>query len=175
MKLLPSEIMRTRQRYNIGIKLAALQAVIFLFLVLFVMVIDFSIRSHESQSTYLSMQLQDVRFIESEALVAILREYNANENAQAEIAQWLDLPLFNTDRLDMIEETLPSGVQLFSIDKNERGASLTLQTRNLSLVDIHREALMSTGLISWVQLDSATSGIGGIIQYSLSLNWHHEG
>lgn len=175
MKLFPQEILRSRQRYNIGIKLAALQAVIFLFLMLFVAAVDASIRHRENQSMYLNMQLQDIRFLESEEVALLLREYRANEVSQAQVAYWLELPHFNTDRLNMVQETLPFGVQLLSVDIDEGGAFLTVQARNLSLADIHREAWISTGLVDRVQLDSATSNTDGTVQYRLSLRWCHEG
>ena len=175
VKLFPQEILRSRQRYNIGIKLAALQAVIFLFLMLFVAAVDASIRHRENQSMYLNMQLQDIRFLESEEVALLLREYRANEVSQAQVAYWLELPHFNTDRLNMVQETLPFGVQLLSVDIDEGGAFLTVQARNLSLADIHREAWISTGLVDRVQLDSATSNTDGTVQYRLSLRWCHEG
>jgi len=154
--------------------MAAIQAVIFLILVLLVWVFDLTIGLRDIRAAGLDMRLSDERFVSSEAAAASLREYHAGRIAQDEMVSWLELPMFNVKRLDMVKETMPPGVELIQLDIDELGAVLTFQTANLSLVDIHREAWLSTGLVSRVQLASASSVEEERIRYILNLHWNNE-
>ena len=174
MNLLPPDIIRQRKLYTHCIRLAVIQAVIFLLLILSVWALTLTIGLRETYAIALSMQLQDERFVKSEALVLALREHSAIEAAQQTITDWLALPVFNAERLEMIQETLPAGVQLFNVDIDSHEATLTFYTEDLSLVDLHRDAWISTGLASRVQLVSASVADGGRVQYILSLHWINE-
>jgi len=151
--------------------MAAIQAVIFLLLILLVWAFDITIRWRETQAVNLTTQLSDGRFTNSEAAAALLREHHARDIAQNELSLWLALPVFNMERIDMVKETMPTGVALMLMDMDEHGATLTFQTTNLSLVDIHREAWLASGMVDRVQLVSAVSAEAGKIQYILNLHW----
>ena len=171
MNLLPPAIIRRRRYYSLCLQLAAIQAVIFLLLILSVAVFDLTIRTREAQTIEFDMHLQDERFIESEIAAAALRYHYTREAAQQEITDWLELPFFDIQRLDMIKETLPQGVSLLQLDLEEEGAAMTFLAENLSLSDTHREALIDTGLVSRVRLISATAAYDGSVQYVLALRW----
>lgn len=173
MNLLPPSIMRHRRFYALCIRLAAIQAVIFLVLILSVEGFDLTLRLREAQIIKLDLEMQGEQFVESEAVAFALREHNAREAAQQDAVDWLELPFFNIERLDMMKETLPRGVRLVQIDIDEIGATLTLEAENLSLADIHRETWISTGLVSRVQLTSA-SAREGMVWYVLALRWTDE-
>ena len=173
MNLLPPNLMRYRRLCAVCIRLAAIQAVIFLLLILSVAGFDLTIRLRETQIAELDLLMQSEKFAGSEAVAIALREHYAREAAQQDAVAWLELPFFNMERLDMIKETLPSGVRLIQIDMDEIGATLTLKAENLSLADIHRETWISTGLVSRVQLISATAQ-EGMVRYVLALRWIDE-
>lgn len=173
MNLLPPNIMRHRRIYALCIRLAAIQAVIFLLIILSVMGFDITLRLREAQIAALDLEMQGDHFVKSEAVAIALREHNARETAQQDAVAWLELPFFNMERLDMMKETLPEGVRLIQIDIDEAGATLTLEAENLSLADIHRETWISTGLVSRVQLTSATAQ-EGMVRYVLALRWTDE-
>ena len=173
MNLIPPKIMRNRQLYALCIRLAAIQAVIFLLLILSVVGFDLTLRLRDARIAQLDLEMQGEQFAESEAVAVALREHNAREAAQQDAVDWLELPFFNIERLDMMKETLPRGVNLVQIDIDETGATLTLEAENLSLADIHRETWISTGLVSRVQLISATAQ-EGMVRYVLALRWIDE-
>ena len=174
MNLLPPKIMRRRQIYSECKKLAAIQAVIFLLFILSVASIDRVIVLREGHIAEMNMKLEDERFAESEAIAQAIRNHYAREAAQQAAAAWLELPVFNTERLNMMRETLPHGVSLLNIDINEHGALLTSETMNLSLSDIHRDAWLATGLVSRVQLASAVVTEEKRVRYILALHWAYE-
>ena len=174
MNLLPSDILRKRKLYAELKRLAAVQAVIFLLLILLVWALYLTIRTRETRAEEINIHLQNSRFAESEALARALRDHHARKAAEQSSAYWLELSAFNTKRLDMMYETLPLGVSLIYIDVNERGAVLTGHTEDLSLADIHREAWMSTNLVYRVQLSSATVTETGTVKYVLTLHWTDE-
>lgn len=171
MNLLPTNLMRRKQLCAQCKRLAAVQVVIFLLFVLTVGIIELILHSHETQRAGIILQLQDERFTASETEAQALRDHIAKVEAGQRAVELLDLPVFNTYRLDMICHTLPEGVILTHIDKTETGAILTNYTEDLSLSDIHRDAWMATGLVSRVQLTSAVVTDTGGVRYILSLHW----
>ena len=171
MNLLPPDILRRRRIFTLIIRLTAVQAVIFLSFVLFVLIFDFTLRIYSDRVQYISTQFSDERFTESEAVTQEIREIYANKDRQAEVAYWLEFSFFDSNRLDKIRETLPPGVYLLQADIDEGGALLTVKTLNLSLADIHRDTWVDTGLVSWAQL-SYVSGMGdGVMRYVLNIRW----
>lgn len=175
MNLLPPDIMRRRKLYNGLKKMAAVQAVIFLLSVLLVQVTDLTIRLREVQTVNLEMEIQSERFVKSEAVIQEIREYHVLGAAQYDAVIWLNVPAFNTNRLDMIEATLPMGVRLINIELERSGATISAETENLSLADIHRDEWAATGLVSRAHLTYANVAIDGTVRYILSLRWVEEG
>jgi len=173
MNLLPLDIIKRKQTQSLIIRLAAVQAVIFLLFILFVWSLHLTIGFREQRIAQLDAKLQDERFINSEAIAQALQDRNAQNLAQQEAVQWFELPTFYIERFEMIKETLPPGVRLIHADLDEEGATLSFITNNLSLADIHREAWSDTGLVSRVQLISAVSSaeMQGDIRYVLGLRW----
>ena len=174
MNLLPPEIINRRKFYAQCKKLAAIQAVIFLSFVLIVLGLELIIELADARYAELNMLMADDRFVESERVAQVLREHRAQGVAQQAAATWLELPVFNIKRLEMVKETLPQGVELLHMEMDEFGAILTNYTINLSLADIHRDAWMATGLVSHVQLTSASTREDERIRYVLSIRWSYE-
>jgi len=172
MNLLPSNILHRRKIYAYCSRLAAVQAVIFLLFVLTVWAFNFVIELREARAARISLQIQDERFVKSEEVVQALRNHSAGQAMQEALR--LQLPIFDTKRLDMIKDTLPMGTWLTQVDMDEAGAVLTLLTEDLSLIDIHRDAWIATGLASQVQLASIVSAGGGEMQYILTLRWKYD-
>ena len=171
MNLLPQEIMYKRQRNKLFYKIAAVQAVIFLLVILIVGVLEFSIVLRERKISSLRLEIQHERFTESEAAAAAIRNLHARDAAQLEAAVWLELREFCIMRLDVLKETLPSEVRLVNADMDDYGVFITAQTYCLSLSDIHREKLMLTGLVYQAQMTSATLVEGGQMRYVLVVRW----
>lgn len=171
MNLLPPDIMRKRQRNALLKRLAAIQAVIFLLLILSVYLLHLTISAREARLDEISLLLEDERFVESEAIARALRDHHTQQAEGLAAADRLDLRPFNMERLQMMQETLPPGVSLTRIEMDQWGAILTNYSPNLSLSDIHRDAWMSTDLVSRAQLASVTVAEGDMTRYVLALHW----
>ena len=171
MNLLPPEIIKKRQCNRLYIKMAAIQAVIFLSLILLVWCLDVLIVKRDTQIVELGIKLQDARFAESENLAQAVRENIIGEFNRENILDEIDLPYFNVNRVKELTNTLPVGVRLIYFDTDAEAAVLTAQTSNLSLADVHRDAWIATGLVEQVRLASANSLEGGVIQYVLNIVW----
>ena len=174
MNLLPPQIINRRRLYKECKILAAVQAVIFLSFVLSVFAFDYFILFRDHRINEINIMLEDERFAESEAVAHAIRDHHSWEAAQQATVAWLELPTFNTKRLQMMLETLPQGVSLLNIEVNENGALLTSETFNMSLSDIHRDAWYNTGLVSRVQLSSVVVTDEGALRYILALHWAYD-
>ena len=170
--LFPSAIINKRRRNALFLKLAALQAVILLLIILAVLYTDLTISRNESRLLELSYQQQSQTYNPAEEAARILREFEAQANIQQQAAFLLELPQFNIYRLELLWETIPTGVQLYSAEFDEAGALLTLITNNLSLADIHRYNWENTGLVARAQLISVSSAEDALLRYNLALNWY---
>ena len=174
MNLLPSKIKHRRQIQAECKRLTAVQAVIFLLFVLSVAGLDFIITYREDLFYATGLQMQDERFIRSEAVARVIQDRNLRISEQQAVADWLGLPAFDIARLNMLKETMPTGITMIHADIDEHGAQLTFYTKNLSLADIHRVAWMATGLVDRVSLASTVVTDGGGVQYVLALWWVYE-
>ena len=171
MNLLPAHILHRRQIYAECKKLAALQLVIILLIVLAVYTLDYIIALHVSRAAAALPYINSERFTESEAIARDIQNHNARTTAQHITAAELGLSVFDTKRLDAVAQTLPDGVYLRSVDINEYGAILTAETKNIALSDKHRAALMDTGLISEIQLASVIITEDNTAVYTFALLW----
>ena len=171
MNLLPPKIQKRRKLYTSLKRMAAIQAVIFLSIMLLVTIFDYFISIRIAQASNLRLSLQDERFAQSQAVVQAIQDHHARQAAEAQIADMLGLTTFSTKKLDILQETIPTGVSLLNIDIDTNGAVLTGYTQNLSLSDIHRQALQDTGLVTEVRLTSAIVTYTGGIRYVISLRW----
>jgi len=169
MNLLPPEILQKRQLTSLYIKMAAIQAVIFLLIVLIVAGLSLAIRVKEAQVSDINMKLQEPRFERSEYLVRLIH-VNYSDSI-VNVNEILRLPDFNITWADRLDYTLPTGVQLMQFETDFERATLIAQTRNISLADIHREAWLATGLVHQISMASAIYLDGGVIQYVLDIVW----
>lgn len=174
MNLLPVKIVRRRQLLALAIRLAAIQAVIFLLIILAVWLFDFTIGIRAAFITELDRQISAERFLQSEAAAQALRDFHLHRTAELDLAHWLELPTFESERLSKVKAALPEGVWLLHVNLDEGGAALTLLTRNLSLADIHREAWISSGLVEFAQMTSAVAVEDAMVRYVLTLRWANE-
>ena len=169
MNLLPPKILHKRQQISLYKKMAAIQAVIFLLLILLVTILGLAERTQEAQILELNEKVRDSRFQQSEALARSIQE-DLNLSGSSSIDN-LNLANFDITRINKLDETLPRGVQLIQFDTDAETAILTAQTNNLSLADTHRDAWLATELVYQIRLVSAVYFEDGVIQYVLSIIW----
>ena len=171
MNLLPRKLIQRRQIHTEIKRLAAIQAVIFLLIILLVGVFELFIELRNTQIEEIAIHITDEKFAKSEAIAQEIRNFHTRIANEQVAIEWLELPIFDINRLDMILETLPQGVTLLRIDIDEQRGIVTALTDDLSLSDNHRYAWMSTGLVSRTQLISAIAVEERMIQYVLALHW----
>ena len=172
MNLLPPPLIEKHQKRRLLVRMAVLGAVIFLCLILVVWGLSMTIRAREEQIAVLQAKMEDERFFYSEQIVALLQLHRERQMVQEEIRYLLNLPEFDTHRLDMVATTLPEGVQLLQLTITETEAIITAITADLRRADFHRYSLLETGLVSEVQLDEAIRMEGGTVRYTLIMWWN---
>ncbi|MCL1989151.1 MAG: hypothetical protein FWG64_14445 [Firmicutes bacterium] len=174
MNLLPTKIISTRTVSGQIKKLATVQIVIIGVFAMALLAITLTANFQQTQAQILGQQLQHDRFSHSEEMQQIVQDYQMQTHYEQSIASHLNLPVFNIDKLQMIQQTLPDGVILLNATVDDIGATLFLDTDNLALADVHRDAWVNTGLTSRVQMTSATLTEDSQIRYVLSVVWQNE-
>jgi hypothetical protein len=172
--LLPGWVRRLHSRRRWGIRLAAAQAVIILFLSALAGWFRWgAYRSHQ-QFAALSSEINHPSFAEADRVAEAIRSAEARLSENFSLESALPLPRFRYERLAQIQGAVPEGVTILLVEMDRTHAAVTAVSAGLAAMESYRDRLAESGLFTFARFGRVRRTENDAYQYVLSVGWDDE-
>lgn len=169
LNLMPVWAVQKQQRRRVGIRLAAVEAVIFSLLSLMAGVLLYNTASAQRRVDLLESAMRGDYYDEADLAAEALQASEANAEARRNALDILTPGLFEYAWLAAVSEAVPSGAQLTEIDMRGTDITVIAIADDFGLAEQHRLALAGQELFAWIRLGPAVRDGDGHIRYTLRL------